>query len=212
VAAVKTVATRTNLMRARQDLALAVEGHRLLDQKREVLILEVIQLLTRLREQARVARAALDRAYALLDDAELAMGRSGLEREAAGLRKGPEVSAVERSVMGVAVPSLTLLQEALAPEGGTEDTVPEFDMGVAALRKAVPELIRWAELNLAVYRLGAEVRKTQRRVSALSEVFIPETREKIAWIASALEEGEREEFFRRKRVKSKLRSRQAATA
>ncbi len=203
----QTVPTRTNLLRAKQDLALATEGHRLLDQKREVLILELLQLLTRLREQARGTRTLLDRGYMLLDEAELSMGAAGIEDATLGPARGPEIGALERSVMGVAVPRLSVLRAAESPGGGTEGTSPEFDEGVEAMRKAVPELVKWAELHLAVFRLGAEVKKTQRRVNALGEVFIPETRERIARITSALEEAEREEFFRRKRVKSKLRRR-----
>jgi V/A-type H+-transporting ATPase subunit D len=203
-------------MRAKQDLALATEGHRLLDQKREALILELLHLLTRLREQAKTARAALMEGYAAVDEAEIAMGAAGLEDASFGPAEAPEVSALDRSVMGVAIPSLSVQMEgsAAADHAGTTGplagTVPELEEGAAKLRAAVPELLRWAELHLAVYRLGAEVKKTQRRVNALGEVLIPETRRRIATITGALEEAEREEFFRRKRVKNRLRALRAA--
>ena len=204
------IPTRVNLMRAKQELALATEGHRLLDQKREALILELLQLLTRLREQAKTARAVLMEGYAAVDEAEIAMGAAGIEDASFGPAEPPEVSALDRSVMGVAIPSLSVEKEGRGPEGPLAGSVPEFEEGAARIREAVPELLRWAELHLAVYRLGAEVKKTQRRVNALGEVFIPETRQRVATITSALEEAEREEFFRRKRVKKKLRALRAA--
>ena len=204
----RVIATRTNLMRSKQDLALALEGHRLLDQKREVLIMELLQVLTRLREQARKARELLASGYQSIEDAEFAMGSFALSELSSGPVREPAISALERSVMGVVIPTLSYEQGGVGPEGGIDETVPEVDEGTGTLRDAVAEIVRWAELDLAVYRLAAEVKQTQRRVNALGEVFIPETRERVAQITAALEEAEREEFFRRKRVKSKLRLRQ----
>ena len=197
-------------MRAKQDLALATQGHRLLDQKREVLIIELLQLLTRLREQAKRAREALSRGYEAMEQAEMGMGSEAFRTASMGPGAELELSAVERSVMGVALPTLRVEGEPRGPDGGLAWSVPELDEGIESLRAAVPEIVRWAELHLAVYRLAAEVRKTQRRVNALSEVFIPETTETVRHISSALAEAEREEFFRRKRVKSKLRERDRA--
>jgi V/A-type H+-transporting ATPase subunit D len=204
----QVVATRTNLMRAKQDLRLALEGHRLLDQKREVLIMELLQVLAALREQARTTREMIARGYKLLDDAEFAAGTLPLAAQAEGPTRESSLSALERSVMGVVLPSLTYERAGVEPGGGIGDSVPEADEGAAVLRDSVEQIVRWAELDLVVYRLAAEVKKTQRRVNALGEVFIPETRARVARITAALEEAEREEFFRRKRVKSKLRKRQ----
>jgi hypothetical protein len=58
-------------------------------------------------------------------------------------------------------------------------------------------------LVTTVWRLAAELRKTQRRVNALQHIFIPEYEETVAFIESALEEREREEVFRLKRLKNK---------
>jgi V/A-type H+-transporting ATPase subunit D len=195
-------------MRAKQDLELASEGHRLLDQKREVLILELLHVLARLRDQAKKARELLAKGYAALDEAELSMGSLGLSVEATGPVESPGVSALDRSVMGVAIPTLSVESTGHGPSGTVAATVPEHDEGAAILQEAVPEIVAWAELDLAVYRLAAEVKKTQRRVNALGEIFIPETKSLIARITTALEEAEREEFFRRKRVKAKLRQRE----
>ncbi|MBD3182512.1 V-type ATP synthase subunit D, partial [Candidatus Poribacteria bacterium] len=55
-----------------------------------------------------------------------------------------------------------------------------------------------------VWRLAAEIRKTQRRVNALENIFIPEYEETVKAIEEVLEENEREEFIRKKKVKSVL--------
>ena len=54
-----------------------------------------------------------------------------------------------------------------------------------------------------MWRLAGELRKTQRRVNALQYIFIPDYEETIAFIESELEEREREEAFRLKRLKTK---------
>jgi len=191
-------------MRAKQDLALATEGYQLLDQKREVLVLELLQLLSRLRERARKAREKLADGYRAMAEAELAIGPERMEALSAGPATSTEISAVERSVMGVAIPTVGDVRPGRGPEGGLVGTVSELDEAVSHLKEAVPEIARWAELALAVHRLAAELKKIMRRVNALREVFIPGARRRIATISAALEEAEREEFFRRKRVKSKL--------
>jgi V/A-type H+-transporting ATPase subunit D len=63
-----------------------------------------------------------------------------------------------------------------------------------------PEL---AELETSIWRLAVELRKTQRRVNALQHIFIPNYEETVVFIQSELEEREREEIFRLKRLKTK---------
>lgn len=55
----------------------------------------------------------------------------------------------------------------------------------------------------SVWRLARELRKTQRRVNALHHIFIRDYKDTVSWIESALEEREREETFRLKRLKAK---------
>jgi hypothetical protein len=56
----------------------------------------------------------------------------------------------------------------------------------------------------AAWRLARELQKTQRRVNALQHIFIPQYEATVAYIESVLEEREREETFRLKRLKSKM--------
>jgi V/A-type H+-transporting ATPase subunit D len=49
--------------------------------------------------------------------------------------------------------------------------------------------------------LATEIEKTQRRINAIENVFIPESRAAVTWIKSVMEENEREELFRRQLLK-----------
>ncbi len=63
-----------------------------------------------------------------------------------------------------------------------------------------------AEVETGVYRLATEIKRTQRRVNALEYVLIPQYEEMVKFIESYLEETERDDFFRMKRLKSRRES------
>ena len=55
----------------------------------------------------------------------------------------------------------------------------------------------------AVYKLGKEIKKTQKRANALDKIQIPKYEKSIKDTEDILAEKEREEFFRLKMVKKK---------
>ncbi|HRI89807.1 MAG TPA: V-type ATP synthase subunit D, partial [Candidatus Hydrogenedentes bacterium] len=57
------------------------------------------------------------------------------------------------------------------------------------------------ESNLLI--IGEEVRKVSRRINALNEYLLPKLRGEMRTIARVLDEREREETFRLKRIKKK---------
>ena len=59
-------------------------------------------------------------------------------------------------------------------------------------------------MQATVSRLAAELRKTQRRCNALSRVFIPDYGDTIAYIASSMEENERESLVILRMIKQRL--------
>ena len=59
-----------------------------------------------------------------------------------------------------------------------------------------------AQVEDLAWKLAYEIKKTQRRVNALENIFIPEFREIIKFIQDTLEERERETFFQLKRIKT----------
>ena len=68
----------------------------------------------------------------------------------------------------------------------------------------VPLLLEYAKSALTLSRLAKEVQKTQRRVNALENITIPNAADTIKFISESLEEGERQSFFQRKKVKMNL--------
>ena len=67
--------------------------------------------------------------------------------------------------------------------------------------QALDLVILLAETETALQRLGGEIRMTRRRVNALEQVVIPGLEKQARYIEATIEEREREDIFRLKRVK-----------
>ncbi len=199
----KIAPTRNNLLRMRQALKLAQEGYEILDKKREVLTTELIhQAHNAATQQTQVWQKLAD-AYRALEEARLSMGREHLEWTALAVNKSVEVDIKLRSIMGVVIPTVDAHGEPPEMPYGLGNTTVALDEAVARFRQVLDDIPLLSEIMISVWRLARELQKTQRRVNALQYIFIPEYKEIVKSIESALEEREREEVFRLKRLKSK---------
>jgi V/A-type H+-transporting ATPase subunit D len=196
-------ATKANLLRLKDDLALAREGRQLLDEKREILLRELFRHLADLKRCRKEADLALADAYAALREACLALGRDAAARAALAQREPPEVSAQERSILGVVVPILRCEALRAAPSWGLLGTSIELDVARERFRSAMSRLVALAEVETAFRSLAAELRRTQKRINALQNLLIPQYQETVGYIEGSLEEREREALFQMKRVKAR---------
>ena len=196
--------TRSNLFRIRESLELAREGYENLDKKREVLTTELIHVAHDAAAIQERVWASLAEAYEALTTARLAMGREHLEWAALSVNETIEVTIRPHSVMGVVIPAVE--SHGAPPEMpyGLGNTTVSLDEAAARFRLVLEEIPTLSETMTTVWRLAQELRKTQRRVNALQYIFIPQYEETEAFIESALEEREREETFRLKRIKSQV--------
>ncbi len=197
--------TRSNLLKTRESLQLAKEGYDLLEQKREVLLMELMHIVHDLRELERQMEEKSADAFAALESALLSMGDESVRWAALSVMKEQDVTLLHRSVMGVPVVTLQGVETALSalhtsPMGGS----PALDEARQRFAELIPIIYRWSEVEISVWRLAGEVRKTQRRVNALENIFIPEYEDTVKAIEDVLEESDREEFIRKKKVKSVL--------
>jgi V/A-type H+-transporting ATPase subunit D len=195
--------TQSNLLRLRESLRFAQEGYEILDKKREVLATELMHLAhdaDRLQAEVWQVIAA---AYQALGKARLTMGQERVEWAALAVNKTVEVEVRSRGVMGVPIPVVRAHGAPPEMPYSLGDTMATLDEASAAFREVLGRVPELAALVTTVWRLARELHKTQRRVNALQYIFIPQYKETIAFIESALEEREREETFRLKRLKGK---------
>lgn len=196
--------TKSNLLSLRRQLAFAEEGFDLLEQKRQVLILELISRLNRARKIEQTCTEALGRAFVALQESLLGSGSRAIHRVLPGVRLAHEVNVADQRLMGIKVPRVTSQIEPPDVQFGFSESSSNTDVAMRCFTESLPLVAELAELQNAVLRLARELRKTQRRCNALSKIFIPDYRETISWILGTLEERERESFIILKMIRNHL--------
>jgi len=196
--------TKSSYLTLKRQLAFAVEGYDLLEQKRQILIFELMSRLGRARDAERRITNLMAEAHALLKEAVLTVGSDALDRTALGVRMDHKVVVSDQSLMGIRVPKVTVEAEAAGVQFGLAGTSVHQDLVMKKFVEVLTLLGELAELENAVLRLASELRKTQRRCNALSKMFIPDYRSTISYIIASLEERERESFIILKMIKDRM--------
>lgn len=200
--------TRMELLYLRRRVKLAEKGHDLLREKRDALIAEFFDVVGEVRDARKEAEEKLQEAFNYLI---LAQARLGVDEvRQLSLMTPQEISLTfsSRSIMGVTVPILELKSELarnVTDRGyGFLDSSAAVDKSARGFEEALEKIIKLAELEEAVRNLAGEVEKTKRRVNALEYVMIPRLKTTRKYIQMRLEEMERENFTRLKKIKAML--------
>ncbi len=192
--------TQSNLLKLKRKLKIAEEGYSLLDEKREVMIMELMRNIRGFKEMEEEVTKELKEAYDSLLKAWVYTGKKKIENSI-GDEEKVNVEVRFRSVMGIPVPELLLDVPSKKVQTSLDSTDEYFDEAFIRFREVIEIIARWAAKEILIWRLGSEISKTQKRVNALEKIFIPQYKEDINIIEDSLEEEEREEFFRMKRLK-----------
>jgi len=202
--------TKTNLLRIRSELSFAVLGHELLDQKRNILIVELLALVDQAADYQERVDKALGDAYRSLEQAVLRMGKLKVVSLASAINVASEIKISQRRVMGVSLPVVETEFREREPFYSPLDTSFWIDGSVSDFKAALQLMGRLAELKISIMRLAQEVRKTIRKVNALEKIAIPDLQETVTYIQNRLEENERDMFVLMKMVKKRLERKEAA--
>ena len=197
--ALKVVPTKGNLIAMKKSLQLANLGYNLMDQKRNVLIKEMMTLLDDVKLIRDQITSSYQEAYDALQEANISMG---LITDI--VNSTPEdygISIAYRSVMGVEIPTIAYAKQPLKMTYDIERSNSKVDYAYNCFYNVKQLTVLLAEVENSVYRLANTIRKTQKRANALRNISIPRFESTIKVISEALEEKEREEFTRQKVIK-----------
>jgi V/A-type H+-transporting ATPase subunit D len=114
--------------------------------------------------------------------------------------------------MGLVVPEIEAnsIRTPMDKRGyGVIGTSVYIDEAAKAFENLVETLIEAAEIETTMKKLLDEIEKTKRRVNALEFKVIPEYQAAETFIKMRLEEMERENIFRLKRIKQKAQANKA---
>jgi V/A-type H+-transporting ATPase subunit D len=195
--------TRMNLLARRSQLGLALRGVDLLEKKRDALVKEFFALVHKTLEARRELNAAGREAHMALFLAKAFDGPRELGIFSLSVPVVPDARVDLENVWGTRVARLSvewLGGITTSPLGVGGRTLA----AQAAFRRLSQRLIQVANTESRLRRIGEEIKKTARRVSALEQVVIPGIRSQIHYIEQVLDQQEQEDIFRLKRIKGKM--------
>jgi len=201
--------TRSEYIDTKRKIKLSQNGYKILKMKRDGLIMEFFKIL----EQARDTRGALMQSYVQAQEmmaiANTIEGSIGVKAAAFSVRENPDITLKSKNIMGVVVPEIasTQVRKGIAERGyGVIGTTPVIDDTAKAFEDLVEAIIKSAEIETTMKRLLDEIESTKRRVNALEFKVIPQLILTRDFIKMRLDEMEREELFRLKKIKARTQA------
>lgn len=197
--------TRMELLRLRKRVVLARRGHKLLKDKQDELLrqlMDLVKLVTDLRKTVEKLLQETSQRFLL---ARATMDPESVEQAMLVPSKKLSVAVKKRNLMGVRVPVFEETVSGKIHCYGFAATSGELDASLVSLDKVIAELLSLAEKEKTLFMLATEVNKTRRRVNALEYILIPNLDETIRHITMKLSEMERGDLVRLMRVKEILR-------
>lgn len=205
--------TRMELIKKRSQIALAEQGRDLLKQKMEALIQEFFRIMvtfTQSREELEAVSGDAERSLLI---AQAVDDPVTLKSASFATKRQLSVDITGKNIMGVPVPiiqktsvMLNVMQRGysiIGTSGRIDETAEKYEL-------AIDIIIRLAETETALRRLGDEIQMNRRRVNALDQIVIPELKQQAKFIRFAIEEREREDIFRLKKVKKLIERKKKA--
>lgn len=195
--------TKSNLLRTKDNLNLSRTGYNLIDKKRTVLIKEMMQQIEKAKEIQSDVKELFEKAYNVLQEANITMGVRQVQDIALSIDKAEHFDITYKSIMGLDVPSVNYEKKVLRPHYSMYMTGEAIDEAIMIFQKIKRLTYRLAETENTVYKLSIEIKKNQKRANALEKMQIPNLEETVKYISESLEEKEREDFYRLKKIKKR---------
>ena len=195
--------TKSNLLAVKDQLSIARDGYELLEQKREILVMELMQMVEKVKLLEADMEKQISRAYPSLKRMFMAVGRDRAERVSKTVSY--DFSLVEKRIVlaGMTFSSISVELPKRRLAWSYLNSFADCDRVMIDFFELLRLLTEMASIRTIVWRLAREVKKTQRRVNALDKQVIPQTRETKTYIESVLEERERENVFVLKALKAR---------
>ncbi len=195
--------TKSNLLTMKEQLSIAQDGYDLLEQKREILVMELMQMVEKVKLLENDIEKQIDRAYPSLRNMFMTVGRNRTERVAKTVNYDYDIREKRVILAGMTFSTVSVELPRRKLAWSYLNSFADCDKVMIDFFELLRLLTEMASIRTIVWRLAKEVKKTQRRVNALDKQVIPQTRETRIYIESILEERERENIFVLKALKSR---------
>ena len=205
--------TRMDLLDIRKKLVLAEKGHKLLEEKRDALVEKFFGIIHKRNELLKQTDVDFSNAFLSLIQSQMILGEKQVE-DISYITPDLGVIDIETdNIMGVKIPKMnkSQIKQDLKPNYGFIETCSKLDDTQQEFKQLLTKLVDLADLEGSIKSLTVEIEKTKRRVNVLENNLIPKLKSTIKYIEMQLEEREREDFFRRKRIKALIETKKTKT-
>jgi len=203
--------TRMDLLDIRKKLVLAEKGHKLLEEKRDALVEKFFGIIHKRNELVKQLDNGFKESFQSLIQAQMLLGEKKVEEISYVTPELGEIDIDTDNVMGVKIPKIN--QENITidiePSYSFIETCSKLDDTHQDFKHLIKKLIELADLEGGIKSLAVEIEKTKRRVNVLENNLIPKLLATRKYIEMQLEEREREDFFRRKRIKALMEAKKS---
>ncbi|MEE8384099.1 MAG: V-type ATP synthase subunit D [Nitrosopumilus sp.] len=203
-------ATKIELLKFKKSAQVAIMVRKILDDKRKVLLKNIEEMIVEASKARGGIWDPLQDIYKSVNEAYLALGTDTVDSVAESTPPVMQVDVHVRRVVDVKIPALTVTEkDTKSMPYGFADTNSSIDRAAKQIKELLPKICKAAEYENSIFSLAKALEKTQKLLNALENVIIPQYQHNIRFIAQALEEKEREEFAKLKKVKAKIQSRKS---
>ena len=208
--------TRMELIRKNAQIRLAEQGRDLLREKMDALIQEFFRIMETVSRSREDLEAMADVAQQSLLTALATDDPVTVKSASFATKRGLTLDIKGKNIMGVPVPIIEKkrISRSVFERGYSIISVSgRIDEAAEKFEGELDLVIGLAESETALKRLGGEIQMTRRRVNALEQVLIPQLKNQAKYIENTIDEREREDLFRLKKVKKIIdRKKRAAEA
>jgi V/A-type H+/Na+-transporting ATPase subunit D len=196
--------TKSSLRKLKEDLAFAYEGYDLLNQKREILAIEIVKHISEVRKIEAGLKMVLDGLYTAYRKGAVDMGSDAMTRKSCSEMRSYFLNMEFIKIMGLKLPKIRVSFKKPNLALTLTGTTASYDTAKERSREALGVLGEYATITKSILMLSMELKKVQRRVNALEKIFIPQHEEAKKYISDRLEEMEREEVFVKKLLRQRI--------
>jgi V/A-type H+/Na+-transporting ATPase subunit D len=202
-------ATKIELFKYKRSSQVASMVQKILDDKRKVLLKNIEEMIAEAQKTRGGIWEPLQEIYQSVNESYLSLGVATVDSVAQSTPGVMEVESDVKRVVDVTIPVLSVTEkDTKSIPYGFADTNASIDRGAKLIKDLLPKICKAAEYENSIFSLAKALEKTQKLLNALENVIIPQYKQRVRFILATLEEREREEFARLKKVKASMEKRQ----
>ncbi len=201
-------ATKIELLKYRRSSKIASMVQKILDDKRKVLLKNIEDMITEATKARNDIWDPIQEIYKAINNACLSLGTSTVDMISDSIPSVMKVDVNIKRIVDVITPTLNVLKKDFKSISYSFiDTNSFIDSATKQIKHILPNICKAAEYENSILSLARALEKTQKLLNALENVIIPQYQQRIKFILATLEEREREEFARLKKVKAAIEKR-----